>query len=117
MGEDLSYPPPTPPSHTTTMASAFRTLVPPKIASASAISGSSSAKRMETVLEFYSKLPKGGAPKANKGLNPFARYKAAYFAPGKESGAPILHAIGAIFLIGYTIDYQMHLKHHKNNHH
>ena len=58
------------------------------------------------------KLPKGPAPKAtSKGFNPINRYKAAYF--DKGSGAPILHAIFAIFAIGYTIDYQMHLKHHK----
>ncbi|CAD6572133.1 MAG: ATP synthase f chain, mitochondrial precursor [Cyphobasidiales sp. Tagirdzhanova-0007] len=96
------------------MASSLRSLVPPKIASASAISGAPGAKRMESVLEFYSKLPKGPAPKAaSKGLNPFTRYKAAYFEKGKESGAPLLHAIFAIFAIGYTIDYQMHLKHHK----
>lgn len=59
---------------------------------------------LSSLLPPLLQLPKGPAPKANKGLNPFARYKAAYFAPGKESGAPILHAIGAIFLIGYTID-------------
>ena len=34
----------------------LRSLVPPKIASASAISGAPGAKRMESVLEFYSKV-------------------------------------------------------------
>ena len=34
----------------------FRALIPPKIASVSAISGSSTARRMESVLEFYSKV-------------------------------------------------------------
>jgi hypothetical protein len=34
----------------------LRTLIPPKIASVGAISGAPSAKRMESVLEFYSKV-------------------------------------------------------------
>merc|ERR1711977_127627 len=85
-------------------------LVPPKIAPPS-------AARMAKVVEFYSALPKGPAPKKNVGLSPLARYKARYFDGENASGAPFLHVIGGLFLIGYTIDYNMHLKHHKNNHH
>ncbi|KAK9900590.1 hypothetical protein P389DRAFT_192854 [Cystobasidium minutum MCA 4210] len=100
------------------MASSLRSLIPPKIASASAIAGAPSARRMENVLDFYSKLPKGPASNPSaKSLNPFARYKARYFEGKNASGAPIVHAIIGIFLIGYTVDYQMHLKHHKNNNH
>ena len=49
-------------------------------------------------------LPKGAAPKKSPGANPFARYRARYFEGDNASGAPFLHAIGVMFLIGYTID-------------
>jgi hypothetical protein len=49
-------------------------------------------------------LPKGPAPKKNVGLSPLARYKARYFDGENASGAPFLHVIGGLFLIGYTID-------------
>ncbi|GAA5874487.1 hypothetical protein JCM5296_001551 [Sporobolomyces johnsonii] len=88
-------------------------LVPPKIASPSAIGAPQSAARMTRVVDFYSKLPKGAAPKKSVGLNPLARYKARYFDGENASAAPFLHIIGGLFLVGYTIDYNMHLKHHK----
>jgi hypothetical protein len=40
-------------------------------------------------------------------LNPIARYKAAYFEGENASGAPFVHAIGVLFLVGYTIDYNV----------
>ena len=99
------------------MASALKNLIPPKIASAQALSSSGTAARMQRVVEFYSKLPKGPAPKASPGLNPFARYKARYMDGENASGAPLFHAMLGLFLVGYTIEYNMHLKFHKNNHH
>merc|ERR1712230_190329 len=98
-------------------AARMASLVPPKIASASAIGQAKSAARMQQVVSFYKQLPKGAAPKSSPGLNPWARYRARYFEGDNASGAPIVHIMAGIFLIGYTIDYQMHLKHHKNNHH
>ncbi|KAL7341433.1 mitochondrial F1-F0 ATP synthase subunit F of fungi-domain-containing protein [Rhodotorula toruloides] len=92
-------------------------LIPPKLASPSAIGAPSSAARMAKVVEFYSALPKGPAPKKRVGASPLARYKARYFDGPNASAAPFLHVIGGLFLLGYTIDYNMHLKHHKNNHH
>merc|ERR1712072_1422352 len=94
---------------------ALRNLIPPKIASASAMGAAPTAKRMTTVVDFYSKLPKGAAPKQGS-FNPISAYRQKYF-EGDASGAPIVHLIGALFLLGYTIDYQRHLKHHKNNVH
>ncbi|PRQ71825.1 Mitochondrial F1-F0 ATP synthase subunit F of fungi-domain containing protein, partial [Rhodotorula toruloides] len=88
-------------------------LIPPKLASPSAIGAPSSAARMAKVVEFYSALPKGPAPKKRVGASPFARYKARYFDGPNASAAPFLHVIGGLFLLGYTIDYNMHLKHHK----
>ncbi|KAA1103753.1 ATP synthase f chain, mitochondrial precursor [Puccinia graminis f. sp. tritici] len=82
------------------MASALKNLIPPKIASAQALSSSSTAARMQRVVEFYSKLPKGPAPKASPGLNPFARYKARYIDGENASGAPLFHAMLGLFLIG-----------------
>lgn len=49
-------------------------------------------------------LPKGAAPKKNVGMSPLARYKARYFDGENASGAPFLHVIGGLFLVGYTID-------------
>ncbi|ORY76887.1 mitochondrial F1-F0 ATP synthase subunit F of fungi-domain-containing protein, partial [Leucosporidium creatinivorum] len=88
-------------------------LIPPKIASPSAIGAPQSAARMTRVVDFYSKLPKGAAAKKSAGANPFARYKQRYFEGENASGAPFIHAIVGLFFIGYTIDYNMHLKHHK----
>ncbi|GAA5839775.1 hypothetical protein JCM5353_003759 [Sporobolomyces roseus] len=95
------------------MASRLAALVPPKIASPSAIGAPQSAARMTRVVDFYSKLPKGSAPAKKAGLNPLSRYKARYFDGPNASAAPFLHAIVGLFLVGYTIDYNMHLKHHK----
>ncbi|KAG0150459.1 hypothetical protein CROQUDRAFT_38235 [Cronartium quercuum f. sp. fusiforme G11] len=99
------------------MASALRNLIPPKIASVQALTTSGTAARMQRVVDFYSKLPQGPAPKPTGGMNPFARYKARYIDGENASGAPLLHAIIGLFVIGYTIEYNMHLKFHKNNHH
>ncbi|GAA95018.1 uncharacterized protein L969DRAFT_18952 [Mixia osmundae IAM 14324] len=99
------------------MASSLRTLIPPKIASPNAIGAQKTAQRMTRVIDFYSKLPKGPAPHNSPGLNPVARYKARYFDGENASAAPLVHAIVGVFLISYTIHYQMHLKHHKSNHH
>ena len=51
-----------------------------------------------------SQLPKGHAVKSSPGLNPIARYKQRYFEGENASGAPFVHAIVGLFLIGYTID-------------
>ena len=56
---------------------------------------------MTTVVDFYSKLPKGPAiASASSGI------KARYFNAKNASGAPVLATIFGIFLLGYTIDYQ-----------
>ncbi|GJN92858.1 hypothetical protein Rhopal_005898-T1 [Rhodotorula paludigena] len=102
---------------TRAMAARLAALVPPKIASASAIGAPQTAARNAKIVQFYSALPKGPAPKKQVGLSPFAQYKARYFDGENASAAPFLHAIVGLFLVGYTIDYNMHLKHHKNNHH
>lgn len=53
---------------------------------------------------IFVQLPKGPASNPSaKSLNPFARYKARYFEGKNASGAPIVHAIIGIFLIGYTV--------------
>lgn len=53
---------------------------------------------------IFVQLPKGPASSPNtKSLNPLARYKARYFDGKNASGAPIVHAIVGIFLIGYTV--------------
>lgn len=98
------------------MASRLGSLVPPML-KLQAIGVNSSATRMNRVVDFYSKLPKGALPKKSAGVNPIARYRQAYFEGPEASAAPIGHLIVVLFLVGYTIDYNMHLKFHKNGHH
>ncbi|KAI8954244.1 mitochondrial F1-F0 ATP synthase subunit F of fungi-domain-containing protein [Xylaria longipes] len=91
------------------------TLIPPKVASPSAIGAAPDALRMKRVVNFYEKLPRGPAPeKPPTGL--FGRYQAKHF--GKNPTAkPIIHAIALILVIGYPMTYYFHLRHHKNNVH
>ncbi|KAL2039932.1 hypothetical protein N7G274_007335 [Stereocaulon virgatum] len=91
------------------------TLVPPKIASPSAIGGAKDAARIHSLGDFYGKLPRGPAPDPKiTGL--FSRYQARYF--GKNpSAAPIIHLIAALMILGYGNNYYFHLRHHKNNAH
>ncbi|KAH9964635.1 ATP17, subunit F of the F0 sector of mitochondrial F1F0 ATP synthase [Russula dissimulans] len=86
-------------------------LVPPKIATPSILSSGKGAD-LSPLVAFYSKLPKGPAPE------PVVRgIKARYFNGKNASASPIVYTVLAIFGLGYTIDYQMHLKHHKNHAH
>ncbi|KAI9836556.1 MAG: hypothetical protein M1819_001188 [Sarea resinae] len=91
------------------------TLIPPKVASPSGIGAAQDAVRMQRVVSFYEKLPRGPAPEVKaKGL--IGRYQARYF--GKNpSAAPIAHVILAMLALGYANDYYFHLRHHKNNAH
>ncbi|KAF8693834.1 hypothetical protein AX14_002250 [Amanita brunnescens Koide BX004] len=85
-------------------------LIPPKIATPRLVSGDAGSG-LGPLVDFYSKLPKGqGAPRVG-GL------KGRLFSGANASGKPLVALIGGLFLIGYTIDYNMHLKHHKNHAH
>ncbi|WPH04760.1 atp synthase subunit f, mitochondrial [Acrodontium crateriforme] len=91
-------------------------LVPPKIASPNAIGGAADAARMQNVVSFYEKLPRGAAPEPRaKGLLQW--YQLRYFSGKKASAAPLFHAVGALILLGYAQNYYFHLRHHKNNAH
>ncbi|KAL8678956.1 MAG: hypothetical protein Q9224_001895 [Gallowayella concinna] len=60
------------------------TLIPPKVASPSGIGAAKDAARMERIVSFYEKLPRGRRPDERpKGL--FERYQARYF--GKNPSA------------------------------
>ncbi|KAL9710867.1 ATP synthase f chain, mitochondrial precursor [Leucoagaricus gongylophorus] len=85
-------------------------LVPPKIATPKLVSGGSGAG-LGPLVDFYSKLPKGhGAPRVS-GI------KGRYFNGKNASGAPLVALIAGIFGVSYFLDYQQHLKHHKNHAH
>ncbi|KAI0061251.1 hypothetical protein BV25DRAFT_1886827 [Artomyces pyxidatus] len=86
-------------------------LVPPKIASPSILSAGQGSD-LSPLVDFYSKLPKG-SPSAptSRGL------KGRFFSGKNASASPIVFGVLALFGLGYTIDYQMHLKHHKNHAH
>merc|ERR1712225_131554 len=73
------------------------------------------AARMQRVVSFYEKLPRGAAPDIKpKGL--LGRYQAKHF--GKNpTGTPIIHAIVFLVAVGYAQNYYFHLRHHKNNAH
>lgn len=91
------------------------TLIPPKIASPNAIGAAKDAARMDRVVNFYARLPRGSAPEV-KPTGLIGRYQARYF--GKNpSAAPLAHAIGGILLLGYSMEYYFHLRHHKNHPH
>ncbi|KAH9912933.1 mitochondrial F1-F0 ATP synthase subunit F of fungi-domain-containing protein [Fomitopsis serialis] len=86
-------------------------LVPPKIATPSILSSGQGAG-LGPLVNFYSKLPKGSSPApAVRGI------KERFFNGKNASAAPLLWGILGIFGLGYTIDYQMHLKNHKNHPH
>ncbi|OQE19058.1 hypothetical protein PENSTE_c016G03163 [Penicillium steckii] len=90
------------------------TLIPPKIASPNAIGAAQDAARMERVVNFYAGLPRGPAPQV-KATGLIGRYKARYF--DQNSGVPIVHAIAGILILGYSMEYYFHLRHHKNHPH
>ncbi|KAF5391197.1 hypothetical protein D9757_003144 [Collybiopsis confluens] len=85
-------------------------LVPPKIATPKSVSGGS-GEGLGPLVNFYSKLPKGPATARISGL------KGRLFAGENASGVPLLALVAGLFGLGYTIDYHMHLKHHKNHAH
>ncbi|KAH7411231.1 mitochondrial F1-F0 ATP synthase subunit F of fungi-domain-containing protein [Cadophora sp. MPI-SDFR-AT-0126] len=94
---------------------ALSTLIPPKVASPTGLGAAQDAARMQRVVSFYEKLPRGAAPEIKpKGL--LGRYQAKHF--GKNpTGKPIIHAIVFLVAVGYAQNYYFHLRHHKNNAH
>ncbi|KAK5132403.1 hypothetical protein LTR08_009086 [Meristemomyces frigidus] len=92
------------------------TLVPPKIASPNAIGGAADAARMQRVVGFYEKLPRGPAP-APKATGLMGRYALRYMSGKNPSVMPLVHVIGGLMLLNYGQDYYFHLRHHKNNAH
>ncbi|CAK4034864.1 mitochondrial f1f0 atp synthase subunit f [Lecanosticta acicola] len=90
-------------------------LIPPKVASPNAIGGAADAARMQNVVGFYEKLPRGAAPEP-KPRGFFQWYQFRYM--GKNpSPMPIVHVVGGLLLLGYAQNYYFHLRHHKNNAH
>ncbi|KAF8223924.1 hypothetical protein L208DRAFT_1411184 [Tricholoma matsutake] len=85
-------------------------LIPPKIATPKLVAGESGTG-LGPLVDFYSKLPKGQAAQRVGGI------KGRYFSGSNASGKPIVALILGLFAIGYTLDYNMHLKHHKNHAH
>ncbi|KAG9031689.1 ATP synthase f chain, mitochondrial precursor [Tulasnella sp. JGI-2019a] len=87
-------------------------LVPPKIATPASVSTGGSSASTASVVDFYSKLPKGPLPtSASSGI------RAKYFDGNNASGKPLVAFIGGMILFGYTLDYHSAFKHHKNHHH
>lgn len=65
---------------------------------------SGGGESLTPLVNFYSKLPKGPAPRTFGGI------KARYFSGENASASPLVFTILAIFGIGYTIDYQSKLR-------
>ncbi|KAI9022824.1 mitochondrial F1-F0 ATP synthase subunit F of fungi-domain-containing protein [Phycomyces nitens] len=93
-----------------------KSLVPPNLAAATKVSGSAKDGQITQLVDFYKKLPKGVA-QAAKPSGPWGHYKARYIDGDNASMTPMFHALFGIFVIGYSIDYHFHLKHHKNVEH
>ncbi|CCC67738.1 hypothetical protein NCAS_0A11800 [Naumovozyma castellii] len=93
---------------------ALSTLIPPKVVSVKHLTAAPNAKRINNVVGFYKLLPQGPAPKINNLSGPLGRYKAKYYDGENASGKPLLHLIGAIVVLGYSMEYYFHLRHHKN---
>ncbi|ODQ63369.1 putative ATP synthase f chain mitochondrial precursor, partial [Nadsonia fulvescens var. elongata DSM 6958] len=89
------------------------TLIPPKVASPANLSASPNAQRINKVLDFYKGLPKKSdpAPAPYFGNTPAQRYYDKYREAG--SGKTLLHIIAGGLALYYTIDYKVHLRHHK----
>ncbi|KAF4767219.1 hypothetical protein HAV15_009125 [Penicillium sp. str.  len=85
------------------------TLIPPKVASPNAIGAAQDAARMERVVTFYAGLPRGPAA-AVKPTGLIGRYQARYFNGKNASGVPLIHAIGGILILGYSMEYYFHLQ-------
>ncbi|KAH8696101.1 putative mitochondrial F1F0 ATP synthase subunit F [Talaromyces proteolyticus] len=95
---------------------ALSTLIPPKIASPNAIGAAQDAARMERVVSFYARLPRGSAPEP-KPTGLLERYQARYFNGKNASAMPFVHVIGTLLVLGYSMEYYFHLRHHKNHPH
>ncbi|KAK2070570.1 hypothetical protein P8C59_005055 [Phyllachora maydis] len=94
---------------------ALSTLIPPKVASPKAIGAAPDAIRMQRVVNFYERLPRGPAPE-RKATGLLGGYMAKHF--GKNPTVrPIIHVIAFLMVIGYAQNYYFHLRHHKNNAH
>ncbi|KAJ7702750.1 mitochondrial F1-F0 ATP synthase subunit F of fungi-domain-containing protein [Mycena rosella] len=93
--------------HATLIRRTLGGLVPPKIATPQLSATPSGGSPLAPLVSFYSALPKGPAAlPAMHGL------KARFFSGKNASAAPVLGLIGGLFLVGYTMDYQQHHKHH-----
>ncbi|GME93252.1 unnamed protein product [[Candida] boidinii] len=90
------------------------TLIPPKIASAANIGSNPAAKRMQSIVSFYEKLPRGAASFA-KASTPVGIYREKFFESG--SGKPLFHLSVGLLLLGYGLEYFFHLRHHKGEEH
>ncbi|KAK0627801.1 mitochondrial F1-F0 ATP synthase subunit F of fungi-domain-containing protein [Immersiella caudata] len=87
---------------------ALSTLIPPKVASPKAIGAAPDAIKMQRVVNFYEKLPRGPAPEV-KPTGLLGRYQAKHF--GKNpTGKPIVHAIVFLLAVGYAQQYYFHLR-------
>ncbi|KAF9881622.1 hypothetical protein CkaCkLH20_00768 [Colletotrichum karsti] len=84
------------------------TLIPPKVASPKALGADPNAVRMQRVVNFYEKLPRGPAPEA-KATGILGRYAAKHFNGKNASAKPVIHAIGLLLVIGYAQNYYFHL--------
>ncbi|KAF9524126.1 mitochondrial F1-F0 ATP synthase subunit F of fungi-domain-containing protein [Crepidotus variabilis] len=96
--------------HATLIRRSLGGIVPPKIATPKLVSGGSGAG-LQPLVDFYSKLPKGQTAARVGGL------KGRFFSGSNASGKPLVALIVGIWAVSYTIDYNMHLKHHKNHAH
>lgn len=64
---------------------------------------------MQSIVSFYSKLPRGEATIA-KPTNAFAAYREKY----RKSGAPVMHLTLFLLFFGYSLSYYFEFSHEKD---
>ncbi|KAJ1919416.1 ATP synthase f chain, mitochondrial precursor [Mycoemilia scoparia] len=105
--------------------STLRDIIPPNIAasarqtisSGADATASAESQDFSKLISFYRRLPKGNSSKVASSGGLWARYQQKYFTGEKPSPKPIVHAIFALLIGGYSIHYAMHIRHHKNHEH
>ncbi|WFD32177.1 ATP synthase f chain, mitochondrial precursor [Malassezia sp. CBS 17886] len=79
--------------------------IPPKIATPQSVAGGESGSNTDSVVGFYKALPKASEPEMRS-----SGIKERYFNGKNASGKPIVATIGLLMLVGYTLEYNGHLR-------
>ncbi|CAA22344.1 ATP synthase subunit f, mitochondrial [Schizosaccharomyces pombe] len=91
----------------------LKSFIPPQVANPTALNAFPSSARMGRIVDFYSRLPHGPAPK--KSSNSFFSWYYKKYLGKNASGAPLLHLVGAVLVFSYASEYYYHIRHHEEH--